>query len=342
VIRFTPADNPAATSQYTPSAGPVSQPSGTASPSPGPSSPPGTASPSPTQASYPPAISQAAAATVLAGFWVQNNQADKARSATLLSGIEAGTSYAIDAGAYLTSRAEDPANSRYTAIAAASTSTVYWIPRLASGTYPRWFAARVSYIRAGQPQHDIVTGYLVFVQASLGAAWKDVLEPYVLQGTSPDPFIPTDADGYATAAAADAGGLTVQPGQVPAQTAASLDGTATLIQDPGNLADMRDRAYFAAHLPAGSSVTDMHAPDGPVYALETVGGGVLAFYDLTAQLAIAAPPGQQVAIGIPGYYSASQPVTSADISYAGQFAAYLPPAGQGSPQLLADASGITG
>ena len=90
-IRFTPADNPAATSQYTPSAGSVSQPSGTASPS-------------PTPASYPPAISRAAAGTVLAGFWGQNNQADKERSATVLSGIEDGTSYAIDAAAYQAGR----------------------------------------------------------------------------------------------------------------------------------------------------------------------------------------------------------------------------------------------
>ncbi|HXL94543.1 MAG TPA: hypothetical protein VN969_36900 [Streptosporangiaceae bacterium] len=211
-IRFTPADNPAATSQYTPSAGPASQPSSPVSPPPGPASPPATASPSPVPASDPPAISRAAAGTVLAGFWVQNDQADKERSATLLSGIEAGTSYAIDAGAYQASRADDPADSRYTAITAASASTVYWIPRLASGSYPRWFAARVTYIEASQPQHDIVTGYLVFAQASPGAAWKDVLEPYLLQGTSTDPFIPADADGYATAAPADAAGLTVQPG----------------------------------------------------------------------------------------------------------------------------------
>jgi hypothetical protein len=279
---------------------------------------------------------------LLAAFWAANNQANQARSGTLLSGIEGGTSYAIDAGAYQAGRAEDPDGSRYTAIGAASGSTVYWIPRLASGMYPRWFAARVAYIRTGQPGHGIVTGYLIFAQASAGAAWKDVLEPYLLQGSSSDPFILTGADGYATAAPAGAAGLTVQPGQVPAQAAASLDGAASLIQDPGNLADMRDRAYFAAHLPAGSSVTGTHAPGGTLYALETAGGGAIVFCDLTAQVSISAPPGQQVAIGIPGYYSASQPVTSADIGYADQFAVYVPAAGQGRPQLLADASGITG
>lgn len=341
-IRFTPADNPAATSQYTPSAGLVTQPSATASPSPGQASPPAAMSPSPAPASDPPAISRAAAAKVLAAFWTQNDQANKARSGTLLSGIEGGTSYAIDAGAYQAGRAEDPDGSRYTAIGAASASTVYWIPRLASGMYPRWFAVRVAYVRTSQPQRGIVTGYLIFAQDSAGAAWKDVLEPYLLQGSSSDPFILTDADGYATAAPAGAAGLAVQPGQVPAQAAASLEGASSLIQDPGNLADMRDQAYFAAHLPAGSSASDRHAPGGTVYALDTAGGGAIVFCDLTAQVSISAPPGQQVAIGIPGYYSASQPVTSADIGYAGQFAVYVPAAGQGSPQVLADASGITG
>jgi len=341
-VRFSPADNPAATSQYTPSAGPVTQPPATASPSPGPATLPATMSPSPAPASDPPAISQAAAAKVLADFWTANNQANQARSVTLLSGIEGGTSYAIDAGAYQAGRAEDPDGSRYTPIGAASGSTVYWIPRLAPGVYPRWFAARVAYVRTSEPQHGIVTGYLVFAQASAGAPWKDVLEPYLLQGTSTDPFILTDTDGYATAAPAGTAGLAVAAGQVPGQVAAVLDGTAGFIAVPGNLADMRDQAYFAAHLPAGSSVSDTHAPGSAVYALETAGGGAIVFCDLTAQVSITAPPGQEVAIGIPGYYTTGQPVTSADIGYADQFAVYVPAAGQGSPQLLADDSGITG
>src|SRR5271154_4762449 len=77
-VRFTPADNPAATSQYTPSAGPVTQPPATASPSPGPPTPSATMSPSPAPASDPPAISQAGAAKVLAAFWAANNQANQA------------------------------------------------------------------------------------------------------------------------------------------------------------------------------------------------------------------------------------------------------------------------
>lgn len=341
-IQFTPADNPAATSQYTPSAGPVTQPPATASPSPGPASPRATASPSRAPAGDPPAISQAGAAKVLSAFWTQNNQANKDRSGALLSGIEGGTSYAIDAGAYRAGTAVDPANSRYAPIAAAGTA--YLIPRLPAGTYPRWFAVRVTYTPASQSRHVIALGYLVFAQPSPEAAWKNVLEPYLLPGAGHGPFIATDPGGYAIPAAADVPGpaLQLQPEQAAEQTAASLDGASSLIQDPGNLADMRDHAYLAAHLPAGSAVTGSHTAGGAIYALKTVGGGILAFYSLTAQLSITAPPGEQVRIGIPGYLSPSRPVTSAALSYASQFAAYLPPAGQDVPQLIADASGITG
>jgi hypothetical protein len=75
--------------------------------------------------------------------------------------------------------------------------------------------------------------------------------------------------------------------------------------------------------------------------LKTVSGGVLAFYALTAQLTLASPPGQTFEVSIPGFYSASQTLTSATIGYAEQFATYIPP-DQAGPQILADASGITG
>ena len=65
------------------------------------------------------------------------------------------------------------------------------------------------------------------------------------------------------------------------------------------------------------------------------------FYALAAQLTLAPPPGQTFQVGIPGYYSSSQSLTSATIEYTEQFATYIP-AGQASPQILADASGITG
>jgi hypothetical protein len=323
-IQVTPADNPAATSQYTPAIGTAAAPSPaatSASPAPSPSPSAGTAGP--------PAISTAAARRVLAAYWAANNQANQARSDTLLARIEAGTSYQMDAGAYRTS----PAGSRYTPVTAQN--PVVWIPREPAGTWPRWFAARVTYLREG-------AGYLVFTQSRAGAPWKNVLEPYLLDSTGPGPFVATGTDGYAAQADPDAAGLAVTPAQVEAQTAASLDDTATAVANPGNLADLRDEAYFAAHLPPGSAAGDRHSPGGLVFAVQTVGGGVLAFYSVTAAVTLTPPPGQALAIGIPGYYTPAQPQTSpVTIGYIEQFAAYLPP-GHARPQLLADASGIAG
>ena len=116
----------------------------------GSSSPAGNASPSPsgTPASWPPAISKATARNVVAAFMTQNNQANKARSAALLAQIEAGTSYAIDAGAYRTGSAADPADSRYTAIA--GSGTVYWIPRL-PGRHLAALVRRPPHLHPGRP-----------------------------------------------------------------------------------------------------------------------------------------------------------------------------------------------
>ena len=41
--------------------------------------------------------------------------------------------------------------------------------------------------------------------------------------------------------------------------------------------------YFAGKLPAGSTDTDKHSESGRIFALKTVGGGVLVFYALAAQ-----------------------------------------------------------
>ena len=172
--------------------------------------------------------------------------------------------------------------------------------------------------------------------------WKNVLEPYLLAGTGPGPFIETDAHGYAIAASAsDEAGLSVTSAQIQEATAESLNSSSATVKNPGNLADLRDEAYFSGKLPAGSTDTDKHSTSGRIFALKTAGGGVLAFYALTAQLTLAPPPGQTFQISIPGFYSSTQTPTSATIGYTEQFATYIPP-DQASPQILADASGITG
>ena len=318
-IRLTPADDPGATaSQHAPSV------------QSGRSSPP----------AEPPAITRTGAERVLANYWRVNNAANQSRSDALLATIEAGSSYTMDAGAYQMSRVTDPSDSQYAPFTAEN--AVYYIPRQPAGVYPRWFAARVTYATLASPQHATGTGYVLFIQDSKDAAWKNVLEPYLLSSAGPAPFIETDSQGYAIQAAlTSAAGLTASPAQIPQLTAQSLDGASAALKNPGNLADLRDQAYFQARLPAGSAVTDRHGTSGLVFALKTVGGGALVFYHLTARLSLTPPPGQTIQLSIPGYYSSSQALTFAAVDYADQFASYIPP-GSAGPAIVADASGITG
>ena len=322
-IRLTPADDPGATaSAHAPSVRP------------GPSSPP----------AEPPAITRTGAERVLANYWRVNNTANQSRSSTLLATIEAGSSYTMDAGTYQMSRVTDPSNSQYAPFTAEN--AVYYIPRQPAGVYPRWFAARVTYATLASPQRATGAGYVLFLQDSKDAAWKNVLEPFLLTAAGPTPFIQTDAQGYALQAPlTSAAGLSAAPAQIPQLTAESLDGTAPAgtVRNPGNLADLRDQEYFQSRLPAGSADTDRHYVAGLVFALKTVGGGALVLYHLTARLSLTPPPGETLKLGIPGYYSPSQALTSATVEYADQFAVNLP-AGSGgtAPAVIADASGITG
>jgi hypothetical protein len=288
----------------------------------------------------PPAITRTGAERVLANYWRVNNAADQSRSGILLAAIEAGSSYAIDAGAYQMSRVTDPAGSRYAPFTAEN--AVYYIPRQPAGAYPRWFAARVTYATLAGPHHVTGGGYVLFVQDSEDDAWKNVLEPYLLSATGPAPFIEIDSQGYAVQAAlTSAAGVIAAPAQIPQLTAQSLDGASAAPKNPGNLADLRDLACLQARLPAGSAVADRHGTSGLVFALKTADGGALVFYHLTARLSLTAPPGQTIQLSIPGYYSPGQALTSAAVDYADQFASYIP-AGSASPAIIADASGITG
>ena len=319
-VRISPADNPAATAiQPTPGVR-----GGGTTPA----------------AAEPAALTKSAAERILARYWQVNNTANESRSDTLLKTVEAGSSYRMDAGTYTMDRVTDPANRQYAAFTAQNAT--YYIPRQPAGVYPRWFAVRVTYASLAAPQHATGAGYVLFTQAAKYAPWKNALEPYLLPGTGPGPVIETDSHGYAIAASASGeAGLTVTSAQIQEATAESLDSSSATVKNPGNLADLRDEAYFSGKLPSGSTGTGKHSAWGQVFALKTAGGGVLAFYALTAQLTLAPPPGQTFEVGIPGFYSSSQTLTSATIGYAEQFATYIPP-GRASPQILADASGITG
>jgi hypothetical protein len=312
-----------------------------------PPAPPSAARSTPASAAMaPPAagpLTMAQAKGVLAGYTTVNNGANAQRSDTLLASVESGSSYAIDAGLYQEQQAAGTAP--YPAFG--PVQATYYIPRDEPASGPRWFVVQVANAFTSNPEKVTSDEYLLFTQSAPGGAWQDTVEPYLLSGVSA-PRITVGADGLATAATPDTASVAVAPSQLPAATAASLDGAGTgpaAIADPGNLADRGDQKFWQGKI-AGAAVTDTHAAaagaDGPEFALLTSDGGALAFYTDAAEVTITPPPGSALRLTIPGFYSPSQALAQARVSYLEQFAAYDPPAGGGAPRVVADYSGITG
>jgi hypothetical protein len=299
-------------------------------------------------ATAPPAagpLTVAQAKGVLAGYTTVNNGANAQRSGTLLASVESGSSYAIDTGLYQEQQAAGTAP--YPAFG--PVQATYYIPRDEPASGPRWFVVQVANAFTSNPKKVTSDEYLLFTQSAPGGAWQDTIEPYLLPGASA-PRITVGADGLATAVSPDAASVAVAPSQLPAATAASLDGTGTgtgqpAIADPGNLADRGDQKFWQGKI-AGAAVTDTHTPaagaDGQEFALLTSDGGALAFYTDAAEVTITPPAGGALRLTIPGFYSPGQDLSRAGVSYLEQFAAYDPPAGGGAPRIVADYSGITG
>jgi hypothetical protein len=302
-------------------------------------------SPSPgagTGAGAPLTVKQAQA--VLARYAAANNSANAQRSDTLLSTVESGSSYAIDAGLYLTQAAADAAP--YPAFS--PVQATYYIVRGEPASGPRWFVVQVANAFQSSPAKVTSDEYLLFTQSVPGGAWQDTIEPYLLPAESA-PRIKVDADGLASAVTPGASSVAVAPGRLPAVTAASFDGTGAdpgAIADPGNLADRGDQRFWQAKVRRGL-VSDTHAAaagaDGQEFALLTADGGALVFYTDAAELTITPPAGKTLHLTIPGLYSSGQGVSRATVGYLEQFAAYDPPAtAGGAPRIVADYSAVTG
>jgi hypothetical protein len=277
-------------------------------------------------------LTMAQASQVLAAYTSANNAANAQRSDTVLATIETGSSYAVDAGIYRMQQAENEAP--YPAFGPQRAQ--YYIPREIA--YPRWFVVQVSNADLASPAKITGTEYLLFTQAAPGASWKNTVEPYMVAGAA-IPQVALGAGGLATPVTA-ATPLAVPLGQIAQVTASSLDAAGQL-PNPGNLADLMDRAFWQGKLPA-SSVTDAHSPSGgAVYGLATAGGGALLFYTDAAELTLTAPAGEVMHLTVPGYYSPAQALSRAGIGYLEQFATYDPPSGGSGLRVVADYSGIT-
>jgi hypothetical protein len=282
------------------------------------------------------ALTMAQASQVLANYTTANNTANAQRSDSVLGMIETGSSYAVDAGLYRLQQAEGVA----TYPAFGPQREQYYIPR--ETAYPRWFVVQVANAELAAPTKITGTEYLLFTQTAPGAPWKNTVEPYLLASATA-PSVALDGGGLATPVTATTA-LAVPVGQIAQVTASSLDGTSlggtAQLPNPGNLADLMDRAFWQGKLPA-SSVTDAHAPSGQVYGLRTTDGGALLFYANAAELTLTAPAGESMHLTIPGFYSPSQSLARAGIGYQEQFATYDPPSGGSGLRVVADYSGIT-
>ena len=291
-----------------------------------------------------PPLTLTQAKAVLAQYTTVNNNANAKRSGTLLATVETGSSYAIDAGLYQEQQGTAP----FPAFGPAQAT--YYIPRDEPAAGPRWFAVQVANAFSANPKKVTSNEYLLFTQATPGGPWLDAAEPYLMAGANV-PRVAVGADGLATAVSLDSLAVAVEPGQLPAATAASLDGTGgvpgqTAIHAPGNLADVNDQKFWQGKL-SGGMVTDTHAAAagaaGQEFALQTADGGALVFYTDAAQLTLTAPAGTTLHLTVPGFYSPDQGLSQAGMTYLEQFAAYDPPAGAGqAPSIVGDYSGITG
>jgi hypothetical protein len=166
-------------------------------------------------------------------------------------------------------------------------------------------------------------------------------------GNNP-PQVATDAHGYATQLnPAAAGQVALAPGKIPADTVTYLDANALpasprpglpapkakkfvpVADSEDSLVDLSDKSFFAK---SGATTVDIHTTTSdPVFALRTVNGGALVFYDLDASLTMGAPYAQPFRIKIPGFLNGTQQARAFTVNYTNQFAVYETP---GSPSRL--------
>lgn len=295
-------------------------------------------------------VTKAQAQRVLSQFTAVNNRSNKLRQDSLLATYEGGSSYQIDVGLYRWTLSNDPANKNYATVS--YTGPQFFIPRQSS--YPAWFAVRALELSTST-QTKKAYAYLVFAKASASAKWLEVREPNAFGLPAQAQPQVAAAAGYATQVSpSDMAGLAFAPDQIPAQDVNFLDvgniptkplrpGLPTpkrpkvinFVNGKDSLTDLSDTTFWSKHMPQGSSVIDSHqTTTDQVYVLRTSGGGVLAFYDLTASLTMGAPFAQPFSITIPGFFDGKKQSTSFTLKYLDQFVVYESSDPAATPQVL--------
>ncbi len=155
-------------------------------------------------------VTLAEAKGVLAGYTTANNNANAQRSDTQLAAAETGSSFAIDAGLYVTQAAAGTAP--YPAFG--PVQATYYIPGNEPAGGPRWFVVQVANAFNSAPGKVTSNEYLLFTQSAAGGTWQDTIEPYLLSGAG-NPQIETGTDGLATAVSPDTATLKVDTQPAP-------------------------------------------------------------------------------------------------------------------------------
>ncbi|HEX4830155.1 MAG TPA: hypothetical protein VH478_03565 [Trebonia sp.] len=285
-----------------------------------------------------PPVSQAQAQQVLAHYTAANNDANTHASQPTLTGVETGSSLAIDIGVYkrkqVTKAAPYPP---YTPVGA-----TYYIPRESPATYPHWFAVHVRNAFAAKPAQVVNGEYLVFTQAAPGAPWRDALEPFIVSSAA-EPGIAVDANGNATAVALNDPTLAVAPSAASGATAAQFNQGTPPVPNSHVVASVEETDAIAQAARGSHAVIAHCSTPDPVFGLRTTDGGALLFYDVGSALSLTAPAGGQLRLNVPGFVAPAAHQAKAIVDYLLQFAMVDPAKGHGTTLTpVADYSGTIG
>ncbi|MEU4347042.1 hypothetical protein [Streptomyces sp. NPDC023838] len=231
----------------------------------------------------PPALTKQQALDAIDRYSQVNNKANTDNDRDLLDTVEDGPMYAMSVSEYKESEGLTPSERKaYTPWAYDTQNTQLYIPRIANGQ-PRWFAAALSATPGKAPSR-----LAVFAEQPQHKRWEMVS---VADMYGPDlPTVALDADGYATAVAANSNkDLAVGADRLREGV---LDNFATGGQNSGKkifteskASSLQIKVHDETVTQYGSQGTSTFASAtnryGDAYALKTTDGGALVFFSHT-------------------------------------------------------------
>lgn len=237
-----------------------------------------------------PALTEDEAQQLLQTYNRKNNRANARLNSKLLKTIETESAFALDNAVYRIGRKLDPDNQDpiqpYQWV-----DPEFHIPTIPEGTAP-WFVAEAS-TDSSPDERDV----LLFTSEGDGALWKIALYARL---DEPLPELATDADGNAVVVdPTEAGGSPTAAADVAAAHATYLTSgddvpEAAGLETHDRSQEIVDEKYDGTDLRQEFSGVDsferkVTLADHPVRALQTAGGGAVAFYVTRQRLSVRAP-----------------------------------------------------